>query len=120
MTSGVRVDEDGNLEVPLPLKENYDLPRNTAQVYKRTENTLNKLRRDPEKLECCVQNIQRSLDCKYIEQVPNSEIESDNANVMPIHIVTHPKKGKHRVVVDPNCNFNGHGIRHFVAGSQFD
>ena len=110
VTNGVRVDEDGNLEVPLPLKDNYDLPRSAAHVFKRTENTLNKLKRDPDKLECCVQNIQRSLDCKYIEQVPISEIESDNVNTMPIHIVTHPKKGKHRVVVDPNCNFNGHGI----------
>ena len=110
VTNGVRVDEDGNLEVPLPLKENHDLPRSAAHVFKRTENTLNKLKRDPDKLECCVQNIQRSLDCKYIEQVPISEVESDNVNTMPIHIVTHPKKGKHRVVVDPNCNFNGHGI----------
>ena len=107
VTEGVRVDEDGNLELPLPLKGGINPPPVSAYVFKRSESTLNKLKRDPEKLAGCVQNMQRSIDCGYVEQVPIHELDAPNANAMPIHVATHPRKGKHRVVVDPNCNYKG-------------
>ena len=110
VTEGVRVDEDGNLEIPLPLKKEINLSQVSTYVFKRSENTLNKLKRDSEKLAGCVQNMQRSIDSGYVEQVPLHELETPNANSMPIHVATHPKKGKHRVVVDPNCSYKGSSL----------
>ena len=110
VSDGVCVDEEGNLEIPLPLKQNFNLPNNASQVFKRTENTLGKLKRNPEKLAGCVQNIQRSIDSGYVEQVPLPDLRAQNVNSMPVHIATHPKKGKHRVVIDPTCNYKGGGL----------
>ena len=110
VTDGVRVDEDGNLELPLPIKKGAKLPQLSTHVFQRSETTLNKLKRDKEKLEGCITNMQRSLESGYVEQVPIHEIRAPDANAMPIHIATHPKKGKHRVVVDPNCNYKGNSL----------
>ena len=54
VTEGVKVDEDGNLELPLPLREGVSLPQFSAHVFKRSENTLNKLKKDSEKMAGCV------------------------------------------------------------------
>ena len=110
VSNGAQIDQDGNLEIPLPLKRDLSLPANSAQVFKRTEGTLRKLKRNPEKLAGCIQNMQRSIESGHVEQVPPLEVQAQNVNNMPVHIATHPKKGKHRVVVDPNCNYKGGGI----------
>ena len=92
------------------MKENVELPKNQAQVFKRTENTLNRLKKDESKLEACVKNIQGNLDKKFIEQVPEEEIMAEEVHVNPIHIVTHAKKGKPRIVIDPNGSHQAAGL----------
>ena len=102
-----RVDEDGNLELPLPFKESVKIPNNSAVVFKRTENALNRLRKNPSKLDACVKNMQHCIDQGYIEQVPMSKVEDPDAIYIPVHDVTHPKKGKTRMVFDASFSYRG-------------
>ena len=71
---------------------------------------MKKIKSNSEKLMGCLQNIQRSRDSRHIEQVPYHEIRAPRVNNLPVHIATHPKKDRHRVVVDPNSNRKEKGI----------
>ena len=110
VSNGARVDEDGNLEIPLPFKYHEHLPNKAGKAYKRTETMLNSLKTKPSKLEGCLEHVKRSLDNGHIEQVPFNEKETREAHTLPVHVVTHPKKGKHRVVVDPTGSKEEKGL----------
>ena len=70
---------------------------------------LRKLATDPNKLQGCLEHVGRSLDNGHIEQVPAHE-RNKQAHTLPVHVVTHPKKGKHRVVVDPTGSKEEKGL----------
>ena len=101
VSNGARVDEDGNLEIPLPFKYHENLPNKAGKAFRRTQTMLNSLKSKPDKLQGCLEHVKRSLDNGHIEQVPLDEKDTREAHTLPVHVVTHPKKGKHRVVVDP-------------------
>ena len=110
VSNGARVDEDGNLEIPLPFRYHEYLPNKAGRAFRRTESILSSLKSNPSKLEGCLDHIKRSLENGHIEQVPFNEVDTREAHTLPVHIVTHPKKGKHRVVVDPTGSKEDKGL----------
>ena len=110
ISNGVHVNEKGNLEMPLPFKRpEASLPSNQAAVYRRTKGTLNRLRSDKEKLEPCLKAMGKTLAAEHIERVPCTELNAEKGKAwwLPVFPVTHPKKGKVRLVFDSSAVYHG-------------
>ena len=75
MESGVGVTVEGNLELPLPVR-NLKLPDNHSAVLGRTQSTLKQLTENDRKLQLCLASMQKSLDNNFMEQVPLTERKS--------------------------------------------
>ena len=110
VTSEIHTNENGNIVLPLPFKDSDpSLPDNRHQVYYRTKNTLNRLTKDTVKLGQCITVMQKYLDAGHVEAVPDDEFEpkrNGKAYWLPIFPVTHPKKGKVRLVFDSSATFS--------------
>lgn len=113
MESGVTI-EDGMIKAPLPFHEPYpSMPNNKEAVYHRTKIALDKLRRDPEKLEQCLKGMDKNLLKSHVEVVPQDEIDTKEKNAvwfLPVFSVTHPKKKKARLVFDASAVFQGESL----------
>ena len=109
MNKNVELNENGNIAVPLPFKNDAVMPSNKEAVYQRTSNTLKRLKQCPDKLEQCQQSIKKSLEAGHIEKVPECEQlpEDGSAWWVPIFPVTHPKKKKVRLVYDASAKYSG-------------
>ena len=107
MANEVTTTPEGNLQLPLPFK-GVILPNNKQAVYARTTSTLSKLKSDHDTLNECIQTMDKNLKANYIEQVPESEIESLNPTwYLPIFGVNHHKKKKTRLVYDAAARYKG-------------
>ena len=107
--------------LPLPLKnENLVLPSNKNEVYLRTKNTLSRLSRDPDKLDKCIDVMNKYLNAGHMEMVPaNEQVPRipGRAWWIPILLVVHPKKNKPRLVFDSSATFKGTSLNsHLLSG----
>ena len=59
----------GNLELPLPLKEDAILPKNKLAIYMRSRNTLRKVANDPTLSSKCCDIMQSYLQVGQVEQL---------------------------------------------------
>ena len=106
VSSGVCVNEENKIQVPLPFKEGSTPPRNKLSVYHRTCNTLARLDRDSLKADECVSIIDKYLKRGHVRQL--SPVEIDCAETfIPIFPVFNERKGKGRIVFDSSAKFQG-------------
>jgi len=107
----LRVNQEGNITLPLPLKNDQVIfPNNRSPVYHRQVNTLNKIKTDHKKLLECQHGMQKNIDSGHVEEIPSHEIKSQSCNrtwYIPVFAVTHPKKQKIRLVFDSAATYNG-------------
>ena len=107
MVSKICINDKNNIELPLPLK-NTELPQNKAQVFQRTRKTLQNLQKDPEKLQQCIQSVEKSIQKEYIEPVPPHEIDNPPHQTwyLPIFPVGNKNKAP-RLVYDASAKYHG-------------
>ena len=106
--SETKVNEKGNIEMPLPLRNDLVLPNNRIAVLQRTKNTLERVKRDTVKLKQCTDIMDKYLKAGHVEQVPPNEVdECKLTNYIPIFPVQNPKKDKIRLVFDSSASYAG-------------
>ena len=106
MSDNVSTTAEGNIQLPLPLKS-HKFPNNESAVYNRTKKTLDKLKTQTTKLNSCIQSMQKSLDARFVEQVPPCEISPKSKWYLPIFCVEQQKKSKVRLVFDASARYYG-------------
>ncbi|KAF2348335.1 hypothetical protein FHG87_020909, partial [Trinorchestia longiramus] len=73
--TSIRVNDKGNLEMPLPFKSDHPIfPDNRLPVLQRTRNTLGKLSKEPNKLTQCFTAMGKNLAEGHVEPIPPNEI----------------------------------------------
>ena len=110
LSEGTQVNEKGNLQIPLPFKKESWLPDNKVAVYQRTRNSLSRIRRDPSKVDKCVQTMQKYIDGGHVEPVNGKSANKQLLNYIPVFPVTHPKKDKLRLVFDSSATYSGRSL----------
>ena len=106
VSSGIRKNGEGKLEIPLPLKPNTDLQNNRAAVLNRTRSTLTSLKKKENKLSLATKEMQKYIEKKHVEMVPAAELQN-KINFIPVFPVSHKKKEKLRIVFDSSASYNG-------------
>lgn len=109
MNDRVYINQDNHITLPLPFKESDPfLPNNQQAVYCRTKNTLDRLKNDQSKLQICITAMQKNLDARFVEEIPEADLSTrpGKAYWLPIFPVSHPKK-KLRLVFDSSAKFEG-------------
>ena len=102
------VNANGYIVIPLPFKKKTYIPNNMNAVYHRTLNTLKKIKTNGDKLKQCIEAMKNHLEAGHIEEVPKEELiplRKGRAWWLPVFVVTHPKKLKHRVVFDGSAQY---------------
>ena len=110
MKENIHVNENGNLECPLPFKfddSKYKLPDNREEVYRRTYKTLSNIKNRPSTLQDSQKFMQQFIDKGHCEQVPADELIVKPRWSIPVFPVYHPKKKKIRLVFDSPASFHG-------------
>ena len=110
LSDTITVNDQGNLAMPIPFKSsNPELPDNRNAVFLRTNNTLNRLRKDPTKLEKCLDAMEKNINARHVEMVPDDETTAvpGRAWWIPVFPVIHHKKGKVRLVFDSSASYHG-------------
>ena len=100
------VNSDGHIVMPLPFRANdVVMSDNRLAVYHRTNNTLQRIKEDKPKLEQCIKTLNEYLTAGHVEQIPENEPIplKGKSWYIPIFPVTHPKKGKVRLVFDSSA-----------------
>ena len=107
--AGISKTTSGHLQVPLPFRDDRPLPSNKMAVYQRTKNTLNRLKRDPEKIDQCISSMEQSLSAGHVETIPQHEAAPPPGEAwwIPIFPVVQPKKNKVRLVYDASAKYGG-------------
>lgn len=107
--NGIRVNELGHYEMPLPFREeNPALPNNRSSAFTRAMGLKRQLEKDPVKQEHYVTFMNDLLAKGHAERVPESELDNSPKWYIPHHGVYNPKKpGKIRVVFDCAARFQG-------------
>ena len=76
------------------------MPCNRDVVYRREISTLNKLKREPDKLQKCIESMKSAIEAGHVEVVPEDESNSKDVWYLPLFPVTHKRKEKLRLVYD--------------------
>ena len=106
ISTGITTNNDGRLEMPLPIKPNLNMPNNRNAVYHRTKNTLDKLKRDDDKLQKCLKVFGEYVAAGHVSQINNeAPAISGKTNFIPIFPVN--SKTKIRLVFDSSAVFYG-------------
>lgn len=107
VNDNIEINEEGFITMPLPLKEpNFCFPDNKQAVFARTQNCLNRVKKDSSKLEKCIAAMQGHIDAKHVELAPPKNSESmNNTWYLPVFPVCHPKKDKVRLVFDSSAKY---------------
>ncbi|XP_070577689.1 uncharacterized protein [Ptychodera flava] len=108
MQREVHVNEEGNLELPLPFRQDpKKLPNNRQSALNRFYNLQNQFQRKPQMMEEYFQFMKKITERDHASPVPEDEIDADNAWYLPHFGVYHPKKQQIRVVFDSSAKYNG-------------
>lgn len=113
VSTGIHVNDSGHIAMPLPFRSAIvRLPNNCSAVFQRTKNTLTRLKKDKDKLNQCIESMQKTISSDYVELVPASELTPAEGKAwwLPVFPVTHPKKGKVRLVFDGSAVYSGVSI----------
>ena len=105
VSSGIRVDEEGNIEIPLPFKPGAEVPENRLAVYHRSKNTLSRWARDPETREKIREIMGNYVAKGHVRQLPPEEAARAK-HFIPTFVVK-SKKGKLRPVFDSAARYKG-------------
>ena len=108
--NGIHINDEGNITLPLPFKdEDVKFPDNRQAILNRSKNTLNRIKRDNDKLEKCIIAMQDHIDAKHVEAIPKTEQANPDADVwyIPAFPISHAKKDKLRLVFDSSATFQG-------------
>ena len=126
MEKGIRKNELGNWEMPLPFRSrSVSMPNNKSYAIKRLNSLLRILKRKPQMEKDYVDFMAKILEKGHAVPVPNKEISScvDSGQVwyLPHFGVYHPKKpGQIRVVFDSSAEYQGHSLnRELLTGPDF-
>ena len=110
MLKETRLNDKGFLQMPLPIRDrSIMLPKNKSAVFCRTRNTLERLKRDSQKLTDCLATMGDYIEAGHVEVVPEEEIEVKPGKAwwLPVFPVTHAKKLKTRIVFDSSAEYEG-------------
>ena len=105
VSSGIRVDDEGYIEIPLPFKTGAEVPENRLAVYHRSKNTLSRWARDPEMKVKCVEIMGNYVAKGHVRQLPPVEAAKAK-HFIPTFIVKN-KGGKLRPVFDSAARYKG-------------
>ena len=84
ISNGITVNEKGNLEMPLPLKLNAEIPDNKWSVFGRTKNCLERLKRSGEELDTSLAVMGEYLQAGHVEQIVGTGEASGRTCYIPI------------------------------------
>ena len=107
MVSKININSNNNIELPLPLRTT-DLPQNKVQVFQRTKKTLQNLQKNQEKLQHCLNSVEKNIQKGYVEPVPPDEI--DNPTHQTWYLPIFPVENKNRaprLVYDASAKYHG-------------
>lgn len=110
VSDNISVDKDRHIVIPLPFKScKHPMPDNRHAVYHRTNNTLQRMRDNKNKLEQCLNTMGKYIACEHVEKIPDNEELPLPGKYwhIPVFPVTHPKKGKVRIVFDSSAKYKG-------------
>ena len=112
LSSQIRVNEEGHLEMPLPFKdENVALPDNRHTALKRAESLARQLRNKESYCRHYCEFMRQIIEEGHAERVPSDEIDNVKRWYIPHHGVYHPKKpDKVRVVFDCSATQAGRSL----------
>ena len=75
VSSGIKINEAGNIQIPLPFKPDATPPERKQAVYYRSKNTLERIAKDPEKAVKCKSIIDEYLKKGHVKQLTNEEAD---------------------------------------------
>ena len=107
VSDGVRKNENNDIEIPIPVKADVKLPENKSAVYHRSKNTLERLKRDEDKLSKCIEIMQKYIDRGHVEEVDPSTKPGPQVCYIPVFPIVNSKKGKLRLVFDSSARHLG-------------
>ena len=108
VSDSTKVNKEGNLELPLPLKEDVPLPKNKLPIFMRARTMLNKVTKNPELSYHCQEIMKSYLELGQVEQLDepiNPTTQKDTENYLPVFPV--PNKDKIRLVFDSSAKYYG-------------
>lgn len=112
MERGIRKNEKGNWEMPLPLRSSkVSLPNNREQALSRIRSLLHTFRKKPQMEEDYFLFMAKLFERGHAVPVPPNEQPKDEEGgkvwYLPHFGVYHPRKSKIRVVFDSSAHFQG-------------
>ena len=125
MKKGFHLDQDRNMVLPLPLKDQPTPPLNGSAVFHRARGIFFKLKEQPEKLEACIKNMQNYLDKGHVEAVSeeSSYIDRHFITLFPVEQITKKKirvvfdsAAKHKKVALNDCLLQGPDLNNRLLG----
>lgn len=107
LKDGIRQNQDGHFEMPLPFKQDTpNLPNNKSCAVQRLMSLERRLRRDQQYCTDYLGFMKDIIARGYAEKVPEEELQNQPVWYIPHHGVYHPQKpGKIRVVFDCSARF---------------
>ena len=112
MQSNVKILPSGSIELPLPFKNDFVLPDNRSAIFMRSKNTITSIKRNPDKVAKCQLAMQKNIDNKFVEEVPQNDlyIDHDKRYYLPVFPVVQSKPHKEdkiRLVYDASAKYQG-------------
>ena len=112
--NSIEKNEEGYLEMPLPFRNEPNLPNNKVMAQKRLELLKRKLQHNQELKQEYISFMQKIIDNGDAEETVQEE---EQEWYLPHHGVYHPKKRKLRVVFDCAATFKGTSLNdHLLSG----
>ena len=106
VSSGTTTNDKRKIEIPLPFIPDAKPPENKLAVYHRSNNTLARIKREPEKLAQCLTIMKDYLERGHVKQLSSAETQSIKT-CLPIFAVSNERKGKTRLVFDSSAKYKG-------------
>ena len=123
MSTEVCINNQGKIQLPIPFKDETALPNNKAVVFHRTNNMVNRLKRDPVQLSSCLISMDKSIEHGHIEEVPKDTLldTTKKSWYLPIFPIVNPKKDKIRLVYDASAKYKNTCINdHMLQGPDLN
>ena len=106
VASGVEINQNQKIQIPLPFKRNVNPPLNKFPVFHRTNNTLSRLTRDEQKALQCREIMKSYLERGHVKAL--NDVETRQAHTfIPVFPILNQKKNKIRLVFDSSARFQG-------------
>ena len=110
LETGIKINEKGSIERPLPFKEGISFKKNKTAVFQRSASTLGRISNDLEKTAKCVKAMGKYIGNGHVEQLPRNEQPGPYENYLPVFPVTKTKNGKVLLVFDSAARYEGQSL----------